>query len=206
MTRCADKGDMSAPNSPWTQVLQRDDRVLLGSLESMGWDEALVFSSIKDVLETLVVASHFSSQTRWGLRPASQETRTLATQFLVWMKKENRWQLLSNTWRDSSEGPWSLPYALSREYLRFRSAVGLSESAPRRRDGLESVTHAFLDVFASLTHHLPANQRLAYQLHLEGLLCHEIAALLNRSEASITKAIAQAKGRLQDNFGGKRAS
>jgi DNA-directed RNA polymerase specialized sigma24 family protein len=125
------------------------------------------------------------------------------------MKHSARWPKLAERWKADVEGPWSLPYALSREFTRYTAALkegpGQGQTK-KKRPPLESVTNAFLDVFASLTHHLPEPQRLSYQLHLEGLLNHEIAFLLRRSEASVNEAIANAKEQLRSDLGGKRVS
>lgn len=129
------------------------------------------------------------------------------------MQSSRSWDRLRKDWSESKEGPWSLPFALGRHYLRF-----LHELHPETRNRERSLTgerllldttdlenprvntrlisNPILDAFASLTQRLEPELRLVYQLHLEGLLNDEIAAVLQLTELNVEKIISQAKGSL----------
>ena len=162
------------------------------------------------MLESLVTSLHFNGHSRWGIQPPPKLLQEIIMGFLTWMRESKEWTRLESDWRKAG-GPWSLPLMLSRSFTRYRenelikpapessllAARALLELPTPRNASAAPVTEALLDVFSSLTHHLPHAVRLPYQLHLEGLLDHEIAPLIGASAAEVTARIAEAKAQLQ---------
>lgn len=147
------------------------------------------------------------------MQPSTRELKKLSLEFLDWMKSSQSWQTLHQDWKGSASGPWSLPFALNRHYLRFlfdlhpesrnreRSLTGerlLLDASDLENPGINTrlISNPILDAFASLTQRLEPELRLVYQLHLEGLLNDEIAAVLQLTEINVEKIISQAKGSL----------
>jgi hypothetical protein len=113
------------------------------------------------------------------------------------MIASGEWESVKKAWADEQQGPWSLPFQLSRCYLRFRSSLEVISSGRTQVSGLlEAMGGGIMDVFSMMTQELPKEIRSTYQLHMEGLLDHEIAAVLNIEEAFVKRNIRQAKERL----------
>lgn len=165
------------------------------------------YTLLRERLERIISALHFSSQNRWGLQSDSQEIRALSQKFIGWMSKNSSWQRLLDA---SSQKPFSLDVFLSREWLRFapslpkRSSESSEPSYSAKRTLLElplpatQMSAQVLDAFSSLTQKLPDELRLVYQLHLEGLLTNEIALVCSLNEELVQNRIILAKKWIQN--------
>lgn len=125
---------------------------------------------------------------------------------------------MEDSWK-KSKGSWSLPLALSRAYVRYREGLLSDKNVTRSHSGTRAflelpppahmagpLSGVILDAFGSLAQTLPENLKLPYQLHLEGLLNKEIAALLLQNESEIQEAIHQAKDILLAGMPRRKAS
>lgn len=166
------------------------------------------------MLEPIVTSLHFSCHSRWGVQPSSARVRELVREFLDWMRESKEWTELETEWKSLEEGPWSLPLALSRAYVRFREtqtrpAKGRSESGARTLLELPSPHHgqagvlsdAIMDAFSSLAQQLPYELKAVYLLYLEGLLPSEISALAQISPSEVERRIRESKERLGGSLG-----
>lgn len=211
---------MKPVESPWAELFgKKEEKSLLFSLRTQKWQPEACYSLLKEILNPLVQSLHFNSHSRWGLQIDSQEIRTLSMGFMEWMQKTNAWIVVEN--RVLSRTPSSsLRVSLSRAFVRYQAASGLktlSEREPSfsaKRSMLElpeshylsQISGAAMDAFTSLTSQLPEELRLPYQLHLEGLVDSEIAALLQIESEEINLRIQQAKSYLKEPTSWKRAS
>lgn len=132
------------------------------------------------------------------------------------MERESEWSRLEKHW-SQSEGPWSLPLAMSRAYLRFRLEKGWVTDEPSlagARNALDlsmagvlpNLTENILEAFSKAHEGLPEPIRIPYQLYLEGLLPKEISALMGVAEAKVQKAINAAKKHMTEDVHYKRSA
>ncbi|MEO5667831.1 MAG: hypothetical protein ABIR96_07230 [Bdellovibrionota bacterium] len=211
---------MKRVSSPWGELFGRkEERALLSSIKAKKWQPEASYSLLKELLNPLVQSLHFNSHSRWGLQTDSQEIRTLALKFLHWMLKNNEWGSVEARVGAKTRAS-SLQVCLSRCFVRFRSESGLKAASERepsysaRRSLMElpdpqtlaQIGGAVLDAFASLTAQLPEALRLPYQLHLEGLVDDEIAALLDVEIHVLSERIRDAKSYIKEPAPWKRAS
>ncbi|MBS1982992.1 MAG: hypothetical protein JST16_02370 [Bdellovibrionales bacterium] len=193
------------PDFPWSHWIQRDDRSWLKALSERQWSTEECHKSLGSMLESIVTSLHFSCHSRWGVQPSAERLSALVNEFLLWMKSSGEWTHIEKLWRALDHGPWSLPLALSRAYFRFREErhgekeFTRSESSARflaelpAPQGVGVLTDSVMEAFSSLSQQLPENIRLSYQLHLEGLLDHEIAVLIAKKPAEIAEHVREAK-------------
>lgn len=207
MTQSVDSVDMMLPN----KALNKEKHELETLLKHNDFSEPYAYNLLRERLEKLVSALHFSSQNRWGLQSDSQEIRALSQKFLFWMSQNQGMQRLQT---NSTQAPFSLDIFLSREWLRFadetlkKAPQNKEPSYSAKRTLLElplpanqlshQVSGQVMDTFASLTQHLPEECRLVYQLHLEGLLSHEVALVCEIPESKVLEKIAAAKKWIQN--------
>lgn len=71
---------------------------------------------------------------------------------------------------------------------------------------INSIIDGIMQAMTSTTQKLPPSCKLTYQMHLEGLLSHEIAFLLKLSEEEVDDHIFEAKNLLKNPDTWKRAS
>jgi hypothetical protein len=155
----------------------------------------------------MVSALYFNSQSRWGIQSDSQEIRTYSLQFLIWMEKEGLWEQAHSV----QKTPPHLMIFLSRKLFAFKkihmpknTSASSEPSYSARRTLLElplpsaHIEAHLLDAFSALTQKLPQELRLSYQLHLEGLLNHEISHLLMLPENTVQQNIEKSKTLLTD--------
>lgn len=132
------------------------------------------------------------------------------------MQRESGWHRLEKRW-SKSQGPWSLPLALSRAYLRFRLEKGWVTDEPSlagARNALDlsiasvlpNLTENILEAFSKAHEGLPEPIRIPYHLYLEGLLPKEISALMGVTEAKVQKAITEAKRHMTEDVNYKRSA
>ncbi len=199
--------------APWSEGLGRDLADALERLETRQWDPDFALSLFEGPLSDVISSLEFSSQHRWGLQANAEEIRHLSHAFLVWMNSARRWE----DWRVAIKefsGTWPLRFLLAREYLRFASERPVLQKSPGHRQQKfvaggamnpnrlselgDVLSREVLDAFSHFTQKLPLSSRLPYELHLEGLLNHEISWLLSLGEAEVEKKIADAKEFLLD--------
>jgi DNA-directed RNA polymerase specialized sigma24 family protein len=186
---------------------KKENRELETLLKHKNFSNLDTYDLLRERLERIVSALHFSSQKRWGLQSDSQEIRALSQKFVSWMSKNSSWHRLHEA---STQKPFSLDVFLGREWLRFaetqikRSPHTNEPSYSAKRTLLElplpvtQMSAQVLDAFSSLTQKLPEELRLTYQLHLEGLLVNEIAQVCELSEKEIQEKIVLAKKWIQN--------
>lgn len=153
---------------------------------------------------------HFSGYARWGTTPSKSSLDALGREFTDWLGSSGEWEFLRAAWRADKTGPWSLPLFLTRAYDRFREARypdslrgrDIPGGTGRGPDTAAELSSAIHDAFVAITQRLPERCQLSYQLHLEGLLNTEIAALLNLQLGEVEEHIAEAKHCLDENIQG----
>ncbi len=228
MTRRTDKPHMGAKwkknRDLWKDWLDRDDRQCLVDLEEHKWSGPYTWKVFSPWLHSIVSSLHFGSQLSWGLQTSTKDIKILAFEFLAWLEEVKAWGELKHRWAHRTEGHFSIPFFMARAYLRFKAAAypdwKNQASASGQRQLLELpdphfhretfsentkwISSPILDAFASLTSRLAPEIRLIYQLHLEGLLNGEIAAVLQCEEKEVVAAISAAKGEL--NFDLKKGN
>jgi hypothetical protein len=194
----------------WQEWTERDDRSWLAALSARQWSTTDCHKSLKALLEPIVFSLHFSAHSRWGVQIPAGRLQEIMVAFLDWMRESKEWTRLSERWKASGDGPWSLPLALARSFVRYRETLP-EEKTSAGQSGLRSLAElpsplhetadltsgAVIDAFASLAHQLPAGIRLSYQLHLEGLLDDEIAALLQLEPSVVSEHVTDAKALLR---------
>jgi len=181
----------------WKDWLDRDDRSRLEDLAK----ESSSSRYLSDLLDSIVTAVHFSGYSRWGTTPSKSSLELLKNEFKEYLAESGEWDELRASWNKDARGPWSLPLFLLRACDRFRSEKhpemhrsfelgGHVKSGPDTSSALAGIMH---DAFVAITHRLPENCKLSYQLHLEGLLNPEIAQLLGLHLGQVEEHIAEAK-------------
>ncbi|NCN40413.1 hypothetical protein GW916_04115 [bacterium] len=178
----------------------------LDDLKNQKWDRSYLFSSLHEPLSQLALSFYCNSHSNHGVQIDSQEISSIVNSFLIYMEEQDSW---STIWHQCEKNPenFDLFLSLSRYFLRFNETKPKRErhepSYSSKRSLLElplPVNHikdGIMYAMSSATNSLPENCRLSYQLHLEGLLNHEIAFLLQESESSIEDHIEQAKQNLK---------
>lgn len=192
--------------SPWRSFIQRDDRELLQDLSTHQWSSHYILEKIPGTIFAALRSLHFSRSHRWGVAVSTEKMRPIAMEFLEWMRTHDEWEKCESLWSQKGKGPWSLPFQVFRSYYRFRRAEyaqgvkgEVSFSGQRslldlEKSSLENVlTGPFLEAFSFITFSLPEPLQLPYQLHLEGLLPHEISKLLGIQAKKVDEAIHAAK-------------
>lgn len=192
--------------SPWRTFLQRDDRELLRDLSAHKWSSHYVIDKIPGTVFAALRSLHFSRSHRWGVAISIEKMRPIAFEFLEWMRTHNEWEKCEQLWSKKGKGPWSLPFQVFRSYYRFRrskypqgvkgevSFSGQRSLLDIEKGSLENaLTGPLLEAFSFITFSLPEPLQLPYQLHLEGLLPHEISKLLGIQSKKIDEAIHAAK-------------
>jgi hypothetical protein len=184
----------------WKDWLNRDDRSGLESLSQDSWSSRVTLENLRDLLDSIVTAEHFSSHQRWGTTPSKSSLESLKKDFADWLRESGEWSALHASWKKDTHGPWSLPYFLARACHRFRcerapssiarGELAFSHSGPDTAAAIASVMH---DAFVSMTHRLPERCKLSYQLHLEGLINPEIASLLSLELGEVEEHLREAK-------------
>lgn len=144
----------------------------------------------------------------------------MSKEYLGWIKDQGLWQQLHDFWNLQTSGPWSLPLFLATGYHEFVETqypdLGVKESSlsykraivefSTRSPSLSSrvvgdMAEQIVESFAAWTNTLPEELRLCYQMHLEGLLEHEIAPILGISPSEVASKIKSAKTVLGVNNG-----
>lgn len=192
--------------SPWHSFMQRDDRSLLKDLAHHQWSSNYILEKIPGIVFAALRSLHFSRSHRWGVAISTEKMRPIAMQFCEWMRTHGEWEKCETSWSKKSKGPWSLPFQIFRSYYRFRRAEypkgikgEVSYSGQKSLLDMEgsplenALTGPFLEAFSFITFSLPEPLQLPYQLHLEGLLPHEISKLLGIQANKIDQAIHAAK-------------
>lgn len=204
--------------APWTALLRRDDRALMREFSHAQWTPTLILDRVPGMVFAALRSLHYSRSFRWGVAVSIEKMKPLAVQFLEWMKKTEEWEKHRKAWSQSKKGPWSLPFALFRSYYRFRrenfpEGVRGEVSVSGQRSLLEldssiesAIASPFLEAFSFVTFSLPEPLQLTYQLHLEGLLTHEIAILLNKDPKMVENLVLEAKEHLSAGYSKLRES
>jgi len=196
----------SSKQSPWHSFMIRDDRNLLKDLASHKWSSNYIIEKIPGIIFAALRSLHFSRSHRWGVAVSTEKMRPIAMQFCEWMRTHGEWEKCELAWSKKNKGPWSLPFQIFRSYYRFRRSEypkgikgEVSYSGQKSLLDIESasleniLTGPFLEAFSFITFSLPEPLQLPYQLHLEGLLPHEISKLLGIQTNKIDQAIHAAK-------------
>lgn len=195
--------------SNWSQFLIRDDRKVLAKIQSSGFSKSVVTDLVRSHVFAAIRSLHFSRSNRIGVDVPKDSLMFLSEQFIKWLHDKDEWSKLDELWSKDKNGPWSMPFFIHRSYYRFRretfpQGVKGEVSFSGQRSYLEldgsfaGLTAPILEAFSFVTQAIPEPFRLYYQLHLEGLLNHEIAAVLNCDVKIVREKIAQAKEFLED--------
>lgn len=158
---------------------------------------------------------HFGSQKTSALTLLPNEVSRISKEYLGWLKDEALWQQLATLWAKQTRGPWSIPLFLATGYHEFLHTqypdLGVKESSlSYKRAIVEYSTNTHIpsnrvvgalaeqlvESFTAWTNTLPEELRTTYQLHLEGLLEHEIGAILELEPSDVHKKIQAAKAAL----------
>jgi hypothetical protein len=207
--------------APWQDRLGEDCRPALKKLEAANWNPEVAYALFSRPLADVISSLHFNSHQRWGVQVDAEEIRHLSEEFLQWMNRAGRWEDWKSaleelpdagppeTTVDRGPAEWPLRYFLARFFVRFqkdlplrsdflkdepsfsskRSLLDLSQASELSRQMTESTMSAF----ASLTQRLPQKTRLAYDLHLEGLLDAEIAWISGTTAEEVESLVREAK-------------
>ncbi len=158
---------------------------------------------------------HFGSQKTSALTLLPNEVSRISKEYLNWIKDVELWQQLGEFWVTQTRGPWSLPLFLATGYREFVDSqypdLGVKESSlSYKRAIVEYSTKShqpssrvvgemaeqIVESFTAWTNTLPDELRTCYQLHLEGLLEHEIGAILHLDPGEVQARIQAAKAEL----------
>ena len=141
------------------------------------------------------------------------ELGRISKELLSWVQEKGMWQELLSYWSQETNAIRSLPLFFSGVYKFFieemypdlsckDTSLSLREAIGDFSSGAEMSTNTkivgdmaenLLASFGDWTQDLPDQIRLAYQLHLEGLLNTEIAEVLGENESEIQTKIKDAK-------------
>lgn len=143
------------------------------------------------------------------------ETNRIISEYLSWINDQGLWIALNDCWSKQAEGPWSIPLFLAASYSEFltsqypdlsskessisfrKAIVEYSSSSPVPSNRvMGNIAEQLVESFTAWTNTLPSDLRLTYQLHLEGLLNHEISGLLSIHENEVEKRILKSKSEL----------
>lgn len=200
----------------WAEWLERDDRSWVKALRLREWSPEMEWDRLSPLALSIVTSLDFGRYSRRGVSPQRSVVEDRARQFLVWMARESEWSRIEKRW-GQSEGPRSLPLAMSRAYLRFRLEKGWVTDEPSyagTRNALDfslasmvpNLTEGILEAFSKAHEGLPEPLRIPYQLYLEGLLPSEISALMGVTESKVQKAIAEAKKIMTEDTNYRRSA
>jgi hypothetical protein len=206
MTRCADKFYMKNRTQQipafWLETLDRDDRLWLKSLFENGFSldstdpETDPFPLLMDIVTSVELQGHSSSLVATPL----ESVKNLSEKFWRYLIESGELEKLHHLWGSDNEGPWSLPFFLLRRLLIFRKHQ--KKLTSNDNSIIQTLERSIIDAFQTMTENLPIakHQRLVYQLHMEGLVEIEIAALTGLSKVQVIRSLGSAKKMLKNEL------
>jgi hypothetical protein len=149
----------------------------------------------------IVTSVEFQSHSANGIVVPHESVKNLAEKFWRYLIESQAFETLANDWKSDPLGPWSLPFYLIRrlppflDFYRTQPTFKKYHETPEESEILGVLEKSVLSAFQAMTETLPLHNhiRLVYQLHMEGLLDYETAALLGISKAQVKKSIQSAK-------------
>ncbi len=179
-----------------------DAHTFLKDIKKENWNLSYLFDRLREPISQLALQFYCNSQTNRGVQIESQEIHSIVNSFLRWMENEHSWSKIWQLQEETSD--FDLYLELSRHFLRFCSVCKPSHDKNKTKlSGRRSLLNWPIpindikdDVLAAMsatTNSMPTSCRLEYQLHLEGLLDHEIAYFLGLEKHEVRQKIELAK-------------